>query len=218
MAGGIAHDFNTALTIILGNTQLLLRNAHDDDLTKTLKVIEKAAQDSARTVRQLIEFTRKGIHPELLRADINAVIEDSVEMAKSKWKDSLHEKGAPIEIVLDLGEVPYVVGTGSEWREIIIHLIHNAIEAMSNGGRLKIRSFQRGERVYIQISDTGIGMIEEVKNRIFEPFFTTKPFCNTGLGLSMCYGMIKRFGGEIEVDSKWGEGTTFTITLPSLRN
>lgn len=218
MAGGIAHDFNTALTIILGNTQLLLRNAHDDDLTKTLKVIEKAAQDSARTVRQLIEFTRKGIHPELLRADINAVIEDSVEMAKSKWKDSLHEKGAPIEIVLDLGEVPYVVGTGSEWREIIIHLVHNAIEAMSNGGRLKIRSFQRGERVYIQISDTGIGMIEEVKNRIFEPFFTTKPFCNTGLGLSMCYGMIKRFGGEIEVDSKWGEGTTFTITLPSLRN
>jgi len=165
-----------------------------------------------------MEFTRKGIHPELLRADINAVIRDSVEMTKSKWKRDTENKENRIEMVLNLDEVPPVTGTDSEWREIVVHLIHNAIEAMPNGGRLEIRTSERGERVYVEVSDTGMGMIEEVKNRIFEPFFTTKPFCNTGLGLSMCYGMIKRFGGEIEVDTKWGEGTTFTITLPYPKN
>ncbi len=218
MAGGIAHDFNTALTIILGNTQLLLHGTRDEELTKTLKVIEKVAQDSSRTVRQLMEFTRNGIHPELLRTDINAVIRESVEMTKPKWKDAPHGNGVHIEMILELSEVPFVTGTGSEWREIIIHLIHNAIEAMPNGGRVEIRTYERGERVYIEVSDTGIGMIEEVKDRIFEPFFTTKPFRNTGLGLSMSYGMIKRFGGEIDVDTKWGEGTTFTISLPNLKH
>ena len=82
------------------------------------------------------------------------------------------------------------------------------------GGKITIRTFRRKEKVYIQISDTGIGMAEEVRKKVFEPFFTTKPFTNTGLGLSMSYGIIRRFGGEIEVESKVGYGTTFTIILP----
>jgi CheY-like chemotaxis protein len=85
---------------------------------------------------------------------------------------------------------------------------------MPEGGRIEIRTFQRDERDYIQISDTGMGIKEEVRKKIFEPFFTTKPFSNTGLGLSMSYGIIKRIGGEIDVESKVGQGTTFTISLP----
>jgi CheY-like chemotaxis protein len=94
------------------------------------------------------------------------------------------------------------------------NVIFNAIEAMPEGGKIEIRTFQKGKEVFIQISDTGMGIAEDVRKKIFEPFFTTKPFTNTGLGLSMSYGIIKRFGGEIEVESKVGHGTTFTIILP----
>jgi CheY-like chemotaxis protein len=78
-----------------------------------------------------------------------------------------------------------------------------------------IHTFKKCDKVFIQISDTGIGIPEEVRKKIFEPFFTTKPFTNTGLGLSMAYGIIKRFEGEIEVESKLGKGTLFTIILPA---
>jgi len=105
-------------------------------------------------------------------------------------------------------------GNASELREVITNMIFNAIEATHNGGKIEIRTIRKKKDVFIQISDTGIGITEETKKKIFEPFFTTKPFTNTGLGLSMSYGIVKRFGGEIEVESKVGRGTTFTIILP----
>jgi CheY-like chemotaxis protein len=94
-------------------------------------------------------------------------------------------------------------------------MVFNAIEAMPEGGKIGIRTFERSKYVCVAISDTGIGINEGVKKKIFEPFFTTKPFTNTGLGLSMSYGIVKRFGGEVEVESKVGFGTTFTILLPA---
>jgi len=99
-------------------------------------------------------------------------------------------------------------------REVITNLFFNAIEAMPEGGEIVVSTFEKQDRVHLQIRDTGIGISEENKKKIFEPFFTTKPFSNTGLGLSMSYGIIKRFGGTIEVESKVGFGTTFTVILP----
>jgi CheY-like chemotaxis protein len=192
----------------------LLFNAEDEELKRTLKTIEKVAKDSARTVRRLMEFTKNGIQKELFRVDLNAVVGDAVEITKPKWKDEAQGKGASIEFVLSLDKIPSVSGIASELREVITNIIFNAIEAMPEGGRMEIRTLLRKERVYVQISDTGIGMTEEVRRKIFEPFFTTKPFTNTGLGLSMSYGIIRRFGGEIEVESQLGKGTVFTISLP----
>jgi PAS domain S-box-containing protein len=214
MASGVAHDFNNALTAILGNTQLLLYTAQDEELKETLKTIEKVARDSAQTVRRLQDFTRKRVHQELYQLNINTIIQDAIEITKPKWKDEAQRKGLNIEMISILGEVSSVGGNASEMREVITNMIFNAIEAMPEGGKIEIQTFQRKERVYVQISDTGIGMAEEVNKKVFEPFFTTKPFNHTGLGLSMSYGIIKRFGGEIEVESKVGQGTTFTIILP----
>ncbi len=214
MASGVAHDFNNALAAILGNTQLLLYTVEDGELKETLKTIEKVAKDSAQTVRRLQDFTRKRVHQELHKVDMNTIVKDSIEITKPKWKDEAQSRGIRIEIVSNLGEIPPVSGNASELREMLTNMIFNAIEAMPEGGKIEIRTFNKKGKVYVHISDTGIGIGEEVKKKIFEPFFTTKPFTNTGLGLSMSYGIVKRFGGEIEVESKAGHGTTFTIILP----
>ena len=214
MASGVAHDFNNALAVILGNTQLLLYDAQDEESKKSLKTIEKIAKDSAQTVRRLQDFTRKRTHQELFNVDVNSVIKDCIEITKPKWKDEVQRRGILIEIVSSLEEIPSVLGNPSELREVITNMLFNAIEAMPEGGKIEIRTYQKRKQVFIQISDTGIGIPEEVRKKIFEPFFTTKPFTNTGLGLSMSYGIIKRLGGEFEVESKVGRGTVFTIMLP----
>ncbi len=214
MASGVAHDFNNALAAILGNTQLLIYTVQDEELRETLRTIEKVAKDSAQTVRRLQDFTRKRDHQELFKVDVNSIIKDSIEITKPKWKDEVQSRGIRIEIVSNFGDIPSVSGTASELREVFTNMIFNAVEAMTEGGKIEIRTFQKRKEVFIQISDTGGGINEEARKRIFEPFFTTKPFTNTGLGLSMSYGIIKRFGGEIEVESKVGHGTTFTIVLP----
>jgi len=215
MASGVAHDFNNALAIIVGNAQLLLYTAKDEELRGALKTIEKVAKNGAQTVRRLMEFSgRKVVHIEYSKMDLNALIRDTVEITKPKWKDDAQGKGIYIEVVLNLGEIPLLARTLSEMREMMASFIFNAVEAMPEGGRLEILTSCLREKVSIRISDTGIGMTEEVRKRVFDPFFTTKPFSNTGLGLSMSYGIIKRLGGEIEVESEVGKGTTFHILLP----
>jgi PAS domain S-box-containing protein len=214
MASGVAHDFNNALAAILGNTQLMLYSVQDEEFKESLKTIEKVAKDSAQTVRRLQDFTRRKVHQELYKLSVNSIVKDAIEIAKPRWRDETQSKGMSIEMVSDFEDIPPVAGSASELREVITNIVFNAIEAMPEGGRIEIRTFQRDERDYIQISDTGMGIKEEVRKKIFEPFFTTKPFSNTGLGLSMSYGIIKRMGGEIDVESKVGQGTTFTISLP----
>jgi PAS domain S-box-containing protein len=214
MASGVAHDFNNALTAILGNAQLLLYTAKDQDSKETLQTIEKVAKDSAQTVRRLQDFTRKSAHQEFFKLDVNSIIQDAMEVTKPKWKDDVQGRGFQIEMVSNFDKIPPVVGHASELREVIMNMIFNAIEAMPEGGKIEIRTYWRKEKVYIQVADTGVGMTEDVRKKAFEPFFTTKPFANTGLGLSMSYGIIKRLGGEIEAESKVGQGTTFTIVLP----
>ncbi len=215
MASGVAHDFNNALASILGNTQLLLYTVEDKEVRESLKTIEKVAKDSAQTVKRLQEFTRRKGQEELFAVDVNAVVQDVIELTKPKWKDDAQKRGAKIEIHFQPGKVPSVLAHASEMREVITNIVLNALEAMPNGGKIEIQTLRKGDKVHIEIADSGIGMSEAIKKKIFEPFFTTKPFTNSGLGLSMSYGIIKRFGGEIEVESQEGLGTTFTITLPA---
>jgi PAS domain S-box-containing protein len=213
MAGGVAHDFNTALTVILGNTQLLLRAVQDQEVKNGLAVIEREARESAETVRRFLEFTRKGGYDEIVPTDLNRVVREAVESTRPRWKHEDEKRGRPIAMILNLGTVPRVPAIIPELREVIGHLIMNAVEAMPEGGTLEIRTFER-QGVCLQIADSGVGMTEDVQKRLFEPFFSTRPFAHTGLGLSMSYGVIRRLGGTIEVESRPGQGSTFTITLP----
>jgi PAS domain S-box-containing protein len=214
MASGVAHDFNNALAVILGNTQLLLYSVQDEKLIESLKTIEGVTKKSAQTVRRLQEFTKRKTPKERFKLDLRSVIRDSIEMTRPRWKDEAQGQGIPIEVVQHLQEIPSVEGNEAEFREVLTNLIFNAVEAMPDGGRIEIATYRKGEHACVRVADTGTGMTDEVKKKAFEPFFTTRPFTSRGLGLSMAYGIIERSGGEIELESKIGTGTTFTILLP----
>src|SRR5439155_13348040 len=107
-----------------------------------------------------------------------------------------------------------VQGNPSELREALTNLIFNAVDAMPHGGKLTIRTWTDGPDVQLSVQDTGMGISDDAQRRLFEPFFTTKGERGTGLGLSVTFGIVQRHGGHIAVESKPGQGSTFTVRLP----
>ena len=217
MASGVAHDFNNVLASILGRAELLLSQTEDPALQRQLRVIQKVAVDGARTVRRIQEFTRMRPVRPLQAVDLNQVVEEVVEITRSRWKYEAQVKGISYKVQVEPTPVPPVAGDPAELREALTNLLFNALNAMPKGGRITFRTGVERDRVCLAVEDTGIGMTEAVRSRVFEPFFTTKGERGTGLGLSVVYGIITRHGGEIEVQSQIGQGSTFTIRLPVAR-
>jgi len=214
MASGVAHDFNNILGAILGRAQLLHRGVKGDEIRQGLEAIEKAALDGANTVRRLQHFSRRRREEEFFPVDLNQAIKDALAITEARWKDESNLAGATIEVRTDFGKISPVMGNISELREVLTNMIFNAVEAMPIGGRLTFTTDEGEGWVSASVSDTGIGMSEDVRARVFDPFFTTKGVKGTGLGLSVSYGIIKAHKGEINVKSEPGQGTTMLIRLP----
>ena len=217
MAAGVAHDFNNVLATIMVRAELLRQVLPDPKLISHVEVIERVAHDGARTVRRLQEFTRPAKGVDLRPVDLNGAVRESLEITKSRWKDDAHLSGTHIEVQTELGDIPSVLGDASEIREVLTNLIVNAVDAMPQGGLLRLATCKPPEnrRVELTVADTGIGMTDEVRAQIFDPFFTTKGPGGSGLGLSVSYGILKRHHGTISVQTVLGAGTTFTVTLPA---
>jgi signal transduction histidine kinase/ActR/RegA family two-component response regulator len=214
MAGGVAHDFNNVLAIIVGRAEVLLNETEDPELQRQLNVIIKVALDAAQTVKRIQEFTRVRRARPFQLVTLSQLVEEIVEVTRSRWKDEAQSKGIRYEIAIDPAATPAIAGDPSEIREALTNIIFNALDAMPEGGRLTLRTGVEGEQVFCAVTDTGIGMSDDVRQRIFDPFFTTKGERGTGLGLSVVYGIISRHGGAIDVQSRAGHGTTFTLTFP----
>ncbi len=228
LASGVSHDFNNILAAIMGRTQLLLREVetaaipekHKQNLQKWLKVMEQLANDGAETVKRIQKFARTyraSSEKEFRPLDINSIIQEAVEFTRPKWKDEAQLKGIHIGMDTKLEDLSPSSGDREEMREVLTNLIFNSIDALPDGGKIKISTRMRDGMLEVKVSDTGLGMIEEIKSRVFEPFFTTKKEKGNGLGLSVAYGIVSRHNGHIAVESEPGEGTTFTITLPEYR-
>ena len=142
MASGVAHDFNNALAAILGNTQLMLYSVKDEEFKESLKTIEKVARGSAQTVRRLQDFTRRKVHQELYKLNVNSIVKDAIEIAKPSWRDEAQSKGMSIEMVSDFEDIAPVAGSASELREVITNMVFNAIEAMPEGGGSRFGPFR----------------------------------------------------------------------------
>jgi PAS domain S-box-containing protein len=216
MAAGIAHNFNNMLTAILGQTRLLAHHPADvEAVQKGLAIIGKAAEDAVTMAQRIQKFARGGLTSEFTPTDLNQVVKEALEATQPIWKDQAQREGRHVDVVMELGAVSAVHGRSSELREVLVNMILNAVSAMPKGGRLTLCTRQTQGSVCVEVSDTGTGMTDEVQRRIFDPFFTTKGTKGTGLGLSVSYMLIKSHNGDIEVRSKPGCGTTFSIKLPS---
>ncbi len=227
LAGGIAHDFNNLLTAILGNAQLArIQLQHSSPLQPYLLEIERTSIQAADLCKQMLAYSGQGrIEVHLL--DLNQTIRDMSQLLRV----SVAKK---VQLSFNLAhDLPGVRGDESQIRQVLMNLIINASEAItasegsiwvSTGVVHRAKELFRGisetgkpdesDYVFIEIADTGCGMSEETKGRIFDPFFTTK-FTGRGLGLAAVLGIVRGHGGTLELESKEGEGTTFTLLFPS---
>lgn len=208
LAGGVAHDFNNLLTVVASNVALLREAPLDDSTRSAVEEIDTATTRGAELTTQLLAFSRKQVvQPRPI--DVDAALTRAASMLRRVLREN-------IDLALDLesGTKNAVIDPGQLDRALI-NLALNAGDAMPDGGKLTLRTYLRGNRIWIEVIDTGSGMTEEVVNRAFEPFFTTKPIGKgTGLGLSTVYGVVSQAGGEVTIDSAPARGTTFRIWLP----
>jgi len=221
LAGGVAHDFNNMLGGIMGYADLLLQDEDDQQRRQDLEAILQAATRSAELTRKLLAFGRRGRN--IVEAvDLNAILQDSAAMLRPSFRPDVVVSIEP-ECSWSIDADP------SQMNQLVVNLCVNGNEAMPEGGWLRLRTsdvhldagasgaLPPGDYVELTVSDTGIGMPDEVRARIFEPFFTTKvrgSSPGTGLGLSTVYGIVHLHHGSIDVISAPGEGTTFVVRMP----
>jgi two-component system, cell cycle sensor histidine kinase and response regulator CckA len=221
LAGGIGHDFNNLLTVILGYGGILKEILEDGPAMDSVEQIEQAAARAAALTNQLLTFSRKQVL-QLRNLDLNSVIGGMRE-----YLQRLTGENVALEIDLD-SDLPNVKADAKQMEGVIMNLAVNARDAMPTGGRLRIATrsvgadesgfmaVKRGRYAVISVSDTGLGMDAQTRERIFEPFFTTKESGKgTGLGLATVFGVVEQSGGTITVSSEPGQGATFSIFMPA---
>jgi PAS domain S-box-containing protein len=236
MAAGIAHDLNNMLAAILGQVELLKLRGAPPGVREGLDVLETAATDGAQVVRRLQDFARQRTISPLAPMELGQAIREALELTRPRWEDEMQRRGVRITVRSALAELPPVLGYPPEVREVLTNLIFNAVDAMPDGGTLSFAARVNGGAgegakgpgepdspahsrapapsqpfVELTVTDTGVGMSEEVRQQALEPFFTTKGVRGTGLGLSVVYGIMERHGGKIAVASTLGQGTTIAL-------
>jgi CheY-like chemotaxis protein len=182
-----------------------------------LTIVQQAIAAVVQTVARLREFCRPRESQSIRETvDLNEVVRQSVDLTRARWQTMALSKGITIRTELDLAaEQPSIPGSESEIRDAVVNLIFNAVDAMPSGGTITLQTRALGDGASIEVRDTGTGMNEQTRRRCLEPFFSTKGEHGSGLGLAMVYGMVKRHGGEIEIVSEPGEGTTMRLLFTS---
>jgi signal transduction histidine kinase len=213
LAAGVAHEINNPVGVILGFSQLLQRRIPPDDICAgPLATIEQESLRCKQIVQNLLDFARMG-EPRLLEADLHQILEATCRLLEYQLSRS------EVQLVRNYAsELPRVIADPRQMQQVFVNIMLNAYQAMPRGGRLEIRTWVEDKRVAVAFSDEGVGIASENLGRIFDPFFTTKePGKGTGLGLSVSYGIVQRHGGHIDVESRVGHGSTFTIRLPAFQ-
>ena len=223
LSAGVAHEFNNILTVILGHASLLNDQIHVPKINESISQISISAERAAQLTKQMLAFSRKQVM-QPAAVQLNDIVRQEVKMLARVLEESI-----PLTQTL-APSLPVIWADPGMVEQVIMNLSLNARDAMPKGGKLEIQTDEMtidspdarrhpdaysGHFVLLRVVDSGTGMDTETMQRIFEPFFTTKDVGKgTGLGLSTVYGIVKQHSGWIEVTSKIGQGTTFTVFLP----
>ncbi|MDW7672156.1 MAG: ATP-binding protein [Bacillota bacterium] len=209
LSAGVAHEINEPLGSILGFSQLI-RESHQDEITRRdVDKIIKATLHAREIIRKLMLFSRQ-MPPRKSCINVNKIIEEGLFFLENRFAKNA------IRLERQYGkDLPEIVADPGQIHQILVNLAVNSMQAMPEGGTFTIQTASVPEGIQLRVSDTGVGMPEEIRQKIFLPFFTTKDVQEgTGLGLSVVHGIVSSHHGHIEVESTLGEGTTFTINLP----
>ncbi|HEY8368050.1 MAG TPA: PAS domain S-box protein [Thermodesulfobacteriota bacterium] len=216
LSAGVAHEINNPIGIIMSRIELMIEDADRTGLPAEVRddlaVLRRNAERVARIARSLLSYARK-TPGQKAPLDLNTVVD---EMLLLVGKQAITEK---ITIEKQLGaNLPLVVGDVNQLAQVLLNLVNNAREAMTGGGTIRLTTSADPDRpgwVRLSVADTGPGIPADLQGRIFDPFFTTKP-TGSGLGLAVSFGIVKDHGGVMTVESREGEGATFTIALPGV--
>lgn len=211
LAAGIAHELRNPLAIVMNalyDLRQLLASA-SSAVMEDLMIAEEEIARAQAIIKNLLEFSRES-GAELEHVDLNDVVTRALQLMQKSLQN------AGVRVTADLGPVPRVVANANAVRQIVLNLVTNAVQAMPAGGELTLRTAHAGgNRVRLEVRDTGVGIPGASLSEIFNPFYTTKaPGQGTGLGLSIVHSILQRYHGEIQVESTVGHGTLFTIGLP----
>jgi two-component system, cell cycle sensor histidine kinase and response regulator CckA len=220
LVGGVAHDFNNRLLVIMGHADILQRSAGGPELAFHADIVVSSAKRAAELTRQLLAYSRRQmLRPQAV--DVNSMVEGTRRMLERVIDE-------PIEIITVLEANSPMLADSGQLEQVLMNLILNARDAMSEGGRITLQTFDAqvtddapieglapGAYVAIAVQDTGSGISAAARPQIFEPFFTTKEIGRgTGLGLASVEGIVRQSGGSVTVVSSEGQGSTFTVYLP----
>lgn len=212
LAAGVAHQINNPLTGVLTYSSLLLKSKPENDPDREdLKVIVDETMRCREIVKGLLEFSRQA-EPQKEAVDVSKIIANALSLTKNQALIN------NVKVIPELsGQLPNIVVDGSQIQEVFLNIILNAIDAMPEGGELRVTSNMTNSDQFVQLrfSDTGCGISPENLDKVFDPFFTTKDSSKgTGLGLAVAYGVIEKHRGKIRMESEVGKGTTCIIDLP----
>lgn len=208
LAAGLAHEIYNPLNVISGFSDFLLEKpASDEQRKQHLEDISRETSRCQKLVAELLHFA-KPKEPERVPSDVNQLVSETLTLLQSQAKS----QGIDVEPRLSK-DIPVLALDRDQIKQVVLNLFLNACQAMPEGGKLIVETSRVNGRMEIAVKDTGVGIKEENLGNIFNPFFTTKEH-GTGLGLALSYAMVERHGGTIRVDSRPGEGSTFTVSLP----
>jgi PAS domain S-box-containing protein len=208
LASDMAHEVRNQIAIIATRANIsMMRNVPNDELQKDLKIITDQCEQVQDIVKRLLLFSKpsKGNFREVNQTE-------AVELVIQLVKDQFAKHNVTIDCQSD-GDLPAVRVDEKQMQEVFLNLMRNAYEAMPNGGQISVHTFLNGDMVQTDVTDNGSGISEADLAHIFDPFFTTKE-AGTGLGLSVCYGIIQAHRGMLKYTSKLGQGTTASVALP----